>query len=122
MTSYGPISLEGKSLDSPDEVLKFGSHGRASVVHIGGVTVKRTEHEPGWRWSQHNGPQLGAELCPARHVGYVLAGRLGVHLPDGHEAEFAPGDAFVIPPEHDAWTVGSEECVTLDFAETPLGE
>ena len=27
-----------------------------------------------------------------------------------------PGDAVKIPPGHDAWVIGSEPCVLLDFA------
>jgi hypothetical protein len=35
-------------------------------------------------------------------------------LQDG-EREFGPGDAFHMPPGHDAWIVGDKPCVLLDF-------
>jgi hypothetical protein len=39
-----------------------------------------------------------------------------VAMDDGTEGEAAAGDAFAIPPGHDAWTVGEEPCVFLDFS------
>lgn len=111
--------LAGRNLEAPDEVHNLAANCRAAVVQLPGVTVKRIEHEAGWRWSVHNAPAAGTALCGARHIGYVLAGRLGVRLADGREAVFDEGDAFVIPPEHDAWVEGDATCVTLDVATTP---
>lgn len=108
--------LIGRNLEAPDEVHNLAANCRASVVHLPGVTVKRIEHEVGWRWSVHNAPAVGAALCGARHIGYVLAGSLGVRLADGQETVFEAGDAFVIPPQHDAWVVGGATCITLDIA------
>ena len=34
---------------------------------------------------------------------------------DGTEREFGPGDAFHMPPGHDAWIVGDEASVLLDI-------
>ncbi len=50
------------------------------------------------------------------HVGYVISGRMKVVMDDGSEMEYGPDDALVIPPGHDAWIVGEEPCVILDFA------
>jgi hypothetical protein len=108
--------LLGRSLDSPDEVQDLAANCRASVAHLPGATVKRIEHESGWRWSVDNAPAAGTPLCGSSHVGYVLAGQLAVRLADGQEAVFRSGDAFVIPPGHDAWVVGDVPCVTLDMA------
>jgi mannose-6-phosphate isomerase-like protein (cupin superfamily) len=44
-------------------------------------------------------------------VGYFVSGRMKVVMNDGQEMEFGPGDFFVIPPGHDAWTVGNQPCV-----------
>lgn len=109
-------TLEAKSLDSPDETRPFVDKGRVDIVTIGGVTVGRGVFEPGWRWSEHVGPLAGTESCQAAHAGYVLSGRMKVVMDDGREAEAGPGDAFVIAPGHDAWTVGDEACVALDFS------
>jgi len=45
-----------------------------------------------------------------------VSGRMHVVMDDGEEAEFGPGDYAVIEPGHDAWTVGREPCVFVDFA------
>ncbi len=108
--------LVAKSLDSPDETRQFVDKGKADVVKIAGVTVGRTVFEPGWRWSEHVKPIAGTDSCQSHHTGYVLSGRMGVKMEDGSELEIGPGEAFVIPPGHDAWTVGDESCISLDFS------
>ena len=107
--------LQGKSLDSPDETRSF-DHGKMEVVELGNVTVGRATFEPGWRWSEHVKPIAGTDSCQVPHVGYVISGRLGTAMDDGTEQEFGPGEAFVIPPGHDGWTVGEEPCIVLDFS------
>jgi quercetin dioxygenase-like cupin family protein len=98
--------LETKSLDAPDETRPF-EKGRAELVTLGGVTVGRAVLEPGWRWSEHVKPIAGTSSCEVAHTGYVVSGRLRVVMDDGSEGDAGPGDAFVIPPGHDAWTVGT---------------
>jgi quercetin dioxygenase-like cupin family protein len=110
------MTLEAKSLDSPDETRPFAAKGKADIVKVGDVTVGRGVFEPGWRWSEHVKPIAGTDSCQAPHAGYVLSGRMHVRMDDGTEAEVGPGDAFVISPGHDAWTVGDEACVALDFS------
>jgi uncharacterized cupin superfamily protein len=46
---------------------------------------------------------------------YVITGKMKVKMDDGSEAEFGPGDTGVVPPGHDAWIVGNEPCVAIDF-------
>jgi class 3 adenylate cyclase len=58
---------------------------------------------------------VGTETCQARHVGYVLSGRLGIALADGSVLELPAGTAYDIPPGHDGWTVGDEPVVTLEW-------
>jgi D-lyxose ketol-isomerase len=36
-------------------------------------------------------------------------------MDDGTKLEFGPGDAMSLPPGHDAWIVGDEKCVVVDF-------
>jgi quercetin dioxygenase-like cupin family protein len=112
-----PVSggMQGKSLNSPDETRSFGN-GKMDVVELGNVTVGRATFEPGWRWSEHVKPIAGTESCQVPHVGYVISGRMGVVMDDGTEHEFGPDEALVIPPGHDAWTVGGEPCIVLDFS------
>jgi hypothetical protein len=107
-------SLAAKGFAEPDEVREV-TRGRIAVVRLGDVTVGRGELEPGWRWSQDVRPVAGTESCEVAHTGYVLSGRMHVVTDDGAEGEAGPGDAFVIAPGHDAWVVGSEPFVFLDF-------
>jgi quercetin dioxygenase-like cupin family protein len=104
-----------KSFDRPDETRPFAANGRADVVTVAGVTALRGVFEPGWRWSEHVQPIAGTPSCQAAHAGYVLAGRMRVRMDDGTEGEVGPGDVFVASPGHDAWTVGDQACVVIDF-------
>ncbi|MGC1933247.1 MAG: hypothetical protein WA667_30100 [Candidatus Nitrosopolaris sp.] len=38
-----------------------------------------------------------------------------VRMDDGTEVEGGPGDTAIISPEHNAWIVGDEPCVMIDF-------
>src|SRR5215207_7448579 len=117
MATAGSQSLEAKSLDSPDETRPLAAgKGRVDIVQLGGVTVGRGVFEPGWRWSEHVKPIAGTESCQASHVGYVISGRMRIKMDDGTEREVGPGDAMVAAPGHDAWTVGDEACIALDFS------
>jgi hypothetical protein len=103
-------------LRTPDEVRPFNdSAGRIELVELGGHQVGRARFEPHWRWSQVVKPVAGTDSCQVEHIGYVLSGRMSVAMDDGSELEIGPGDAFHIPPGHDAWIVGEEACELLDF-------
>ena len=109
-------SLEAKSFESPDEVRPFTDKGDAKIVNLSSGTVGLATFEPGWRWSEHVKPIAGTDSCQAPHMGYVVSGRMKIVMDDGTEGEVGPGDVGVIPPGHDAWTVGDEACVMVDFA------
>jgi quercetin dioxygenase-like cupin family protein len=111
-----PGTVQGKSLDSPDETREFVGKGKVDIVHLGNVSVGKFVLEPGWRRSEHVKPIVGTESCEVRHSGYVLSGRMKVLMDDGTEAEASEEDAAVIPPRHDAWIEGDEPCVWLEFA------
>ena len=108
------VESGAKSLDAPEEVRPFAGHGSMAVVHVGGATIGRGTFEPGWRWSQDVKPIAGTDSCQAHHTLYVVSGRMGVRMDDGTEFEIGPGDASVIAPGHDAWTIGDEACVAID--------
>ena len=59
---------------------------------------------------------MRAETCPVHHVQVLLSGQFAVRMEDGEEATFHPGDVMDIPPGHDAWVVGDEPAVLIDFA------
>jgi hypothetical protein len=104
-----------KQFGTPDETRPFG-HGHMDVVKFEGGTVGRGVFEPGWRWSNDVKPIAGTKSCQASHAGYVLSGRMHLVMDDGTEGDIGPGEFVVIPPGHDAWTVGDSACVMFDFA------
>jgi len=87
-----------------------------SLARIGSHTIGRGVVQPGWRWSQHLAPVMGTESCPVHHVQVLLSGHFAARMDDGEEVEFQPGDVMDIPPGHDAWVVGDEPAVLIDFA------
>ena len=89
--------------------------GRIEVVELDDIVVGQMSYEPGWRWSVDVKPIAGTDTCQYHHVGLVLAGRLRIQMPDGTELEVGTGDVFEIPPGHDAWVVGDEPWVSVDF-------
>ncbi len=107
--------FEVKSLNKPDETRPFVDKGKAAVVTIGGTTIVRGTYEPGWKWSTHVKPIVKTDSCQAGHTLYTISGRMRLRMDDGTEKEVGPGDACVIAPGHDAWVVGNEPCVAIDF-------
>ena len=108
--------LAGKRFESPDEVREFtDGKGRVELVDLNGHAVGRGTFEPGWRWSEHVKPIAGTDTCQAAHLLYCLSGRMKVVMDDGTEGEVGPGDMASIEPGHDAWVVGDEPCVAVDF-------
>lgn len=107
--------LEVKSLNKPDETRPFAAKGKAEVVTVGGTTILRGTFEPGWKWSEHVKPVAKTDSCQGAHTLCVLSGRMRIKMDDGTEKEVGPGDACVIAPGHDAWVVGNESCVAIDF-------
>jgi quercetin dioxygenase-like cupin family protein len=104
-----------KRFESPDEVREFAK-GRLELVHIGGITIGRASYEPGWRWSEHVGPAVGATRCDVEHVGLVLTGAATAALDDGRVFELRAGSLFYVPPvPHDSWVIGDEPYVSLHF-------
>jgi hypothetical protein len=105
-----------KRFETPDEVRHF-ARGRFELVSLGdGVTIGRATYEPGWRWSLHVGPTVGAERCTVEHVGLVISGHATVSFADGRVHHLLPGMLFHVPPEpHDSWVVGDEPYVSLHF-------
>jgi hypothetical protein len=104
-----------RQFDSPDET-RVMEKGKFEVVHIGGLSVGRASYEPGWRWSEHVGPTVGAKRCTVAHVGLVVSGMATAALEDGRVFELRAGKLFYIPQvPHDSWVVGSEPYVSLHF-------
>lgn len=98
----------------PDEVRNFPK-GHLDLIKIGGATVGRGVLEPGWRWSESVKPIAQTDSCEAAHFQYHVSGVLMVVMDDGTELECRPGDVSLLPPGHDAWVVGNEPAVVIDF-------
>jgi 2-hydroxychromene-2-carboxylate isomerase/mannose-6-phosphate isomerase-like protein (cupin superfamily) len=108
------IDVMLKRFEQPEEVRTF-EKGKFEIVRIGDMTIGRATYEPGWRWSLHVGPAIGASSCSVEHVGIVVSGRATAAMDDGTITEMRPGDLFYIAPGHDSWVVGDEPYVSLHF-------
>ncbi len=86
------------------------------VVNLDETAVGRMKLEPGWRWSIDVAPKVGTAKCQIRHLGAALSGHLHVEVEDGGEMEIRGGDAYEIPPGHDAWVVGDVPWEVVEFA------
>lgn len=105
---------EVRNFEQPDEVREF-PHGRLELVRVGGVIVGRVTLEPGWRWSESVQPIAKTDSCEASHFMYQISGVTRVRMDDGTEFECHPGDVCLFGPGHDAWVVGDEPVVAVDF-------
>jgi hypothetical protein len=106
--------MEVKSLNSPDEVRAFDK-GKLELINIGGATIGRAVFEPGWRWSTSVKPLVNTKSCEAPHFQYHISGTLKIVMDDGTEKECKAGDVSLLPSGHDAWVVGNEPVVVVDF-------
>jgi hypothetical protein len=107
-------TAESKDLNRPDETRTF-EKGRLDLVEIAGGVVGRLTLEPGWRWSQHVKSIARTELCEAPHFQYHLSGVLRIAMADGTEFDAHPGEVTALPSGHDAWVVGDEPVVVVDW-------
>jgi hypothetical protein len=105
---------EVASLNKPTETRSFDL-GKMEVVEIGGGTIGRLTIEPGWRWSKHVKPIANTEWCEASHFQYQVSGTLHVVMADGEEFDCVAGDVSLLPSGHDAWVVGDETVVLIDW-------
>ena len=106
--------MEAKSMNRPDEVRSF-DRGRVELVKIGGATVGRAIFQPGWKWSESVKPLVKTKSCEAPHFQYHVSGTLRVKMDDGTEVDLKAGDVSLLPSGHDAWVVGNEPAVVVDF-------
>ena len=106
---------EHKAFKSPDEIRTF-EKGKLELLNIGGGVVGRLTLEPGWRWSKHVKPLANTDWCEAPHFQYHASGRIHIVMSDGTEFEAGPGDVTALPAGHDAWVVGNEPVILIDWA------
>jgi hypothetical protein len=103
-----------KSFGESDEVREFPK-GRLEIIKVGDSTLGRAILEPGWRWGTSVQPIAKTKSCEAPHFQYHVSGVLKVRMDDGTEFECRPGDVSFLPSGHDAWVVGDQPVVIVDF-------
>ena len=109
------VRPQHRRLESPAEVREFPL-GRVEIYEIGDAVVGRQIFQPGWRWSESVGLIAGTRLCEYHHQGYAFQGHAHIELEDGSSFDIGPNEAYEIPPGHDAWVVGDDAWIALDWA------
>jgi len=107
-------TTEHKTFAKPDEVREF-PNGRAEILAVGGAEVGRLTLQPGWRWSTDVKPLAKTSSCEAPHFQYHVSGKLAIRMDDGTEFIAGAGDITSLPSGHDAWVVGNEPVVVVDW-------
>jgi hypothetical protein len=105
---------ELKNFGKPDEVREF-PNGRLELVKVGGAMIGRAVFDPGWRWVTSVQPIAKTKSCEAPHFQYHVSGVLRIKMDDGSEFDCKPGDVSLLPSGHDAWVIGNEPAVVIDF-------
>jgi hypothetical protein len=103
-----------RTFSQPDETRNF-PNGQAAVLSIDGAEIGRLVFQPGWRWSNDVRPIAGTPSCEAPHFQYHVSGKLAIRMDDGTEFIAEPGDVTALPRGHDAWVVGDEPVVVVDW-------
>ena len=107
-----------KNFKAPDEVRTFAK-GKVALVKLDEAAIGLATFEPGWRWSTCIKPLANTNSCEAAHLGYQISGTMRIRMDDGTELECKAGDVAFVPPGHDAWVVGNEPVVIVDFQGMP---
>lgn len=108
-------TMESRSLDQPDETRR-PELATVQVIKLGEHSVGRFTFQPGWTWARSIKPAAGTDHCEKQHLGYCVAGQMDCWLTDGTRISVKPGDAYLIPPGHDAEIVGSAAFVGIEFS------
>jgi hypothetical protein len=110
---FFPKMQKGNLGDVPSD-----RHGliKKETVALDGVSVTRVTFDVGAKWSNDLKQYAGTKSCELPHVALVLSGTLRVVMDDGSAEDFSKNDVMLLPPGHDAWTVGDEPCVFVEFS------
>ena len=106
--------LQAKRFSEPDETREL-PRVHVDIVALDDVSVALARWEPGWRWSTDLGPLTGTARCPVHHLGFAVSGTLHVEMEDGQALDIQGDAVYEIPAGHDAWVVGSEPFVTVEW-------
>jgi hypothetical protein len=113
MPTYNTTLQKARLADVPAD-----AHGLISkrTAELDGVSVTEVTFNAGARWSNDLKAYAGTDLCELPHVALVTAGTLRVVLSDGSQEDFSAGDVMLLPPGHDAWSVGDQACTFVEFS------
>jgi hypothetical protein len=106
--------VEIRDFSNPDEV-RSPDRTTVELVKLGGGEIGRYTFQPGWRWSECIKPVVKTDSCQVEHVGWVVSGSLHVEHEDGSTGEATPGSVYRIGPGHDAWVLGDDPVVVVEF-------
>src|SRR3954454_4193894 len=106
--------LQSRPFATPDEVRTF-PNGHGEIVKLEEAVVGRATYDPGWRWTTHMREVAGTQTCQLHHLGFSISGLMHVVTDDGDELDIVPESLYEIPSGHDAWVVGEEPWVTLEW-------
>ncbi len=106
--------IEVKNFNTPDEVRTFDK-GKLEIINVDGKTIGRATFQPGWRWSKSLKPLVNTASCEAPHFQYHVSGTLRIKTDSGDERDCKAGDVSMLGSGHDAWVVGNEPVVVVDF-------
>jgi hypothetical protein len=87
--------------------------GKVEITKVGEMSIGRVYLEPGWSWEKCVKSIVKTESCQASHTQYIISGR--AKMDDSFEEEFGPGDVGHVPPGHNAWIIGNEPYVAVEF-------
>jgi hypothetical protein len=106
--------LEVKSFSNPEETRTFDK-GKLELIKVGGALLGRATLQPGWKWSESVKPIAKTKSCEAPHFQYHASGTIRIKMDDGTERDVKAGEVSLVPTGHDAWVVGNEPVVLIDF-------
>ena len=103
-----------RNFGAPDSVDEFEKM-KMTRIDFGPLHALKLEFEPGWKWSTSVQPLVKTKSCEAPHFQYHISGTLKIVMDDGKQFECKAGDVSLLPEGHDAWVVGNEPVVVVDF-------
>jgi hypothetical protein len=106
--------VEARDFGSPDET-RTPEKTKIEIVGVGGGQIGRYTFQPGWHWAECIKPIVNTDSCQVDHIGYVVSGALRIKHNDGSELDVTAGSVYRIAPGHDAWNLGQEPAVVVEF-------
>jgi hypothetical protein len=98
-----------------EEIVAVYAHNRPPRRRPATGELGRYTFAPGWRWSNDVKPIAGTHSCEAPRFQYHVSGQLAIRMDDGTEFVAGPGEITSLPSGHDAWVVGEQPVVVIDW-------